>query len=126
MTDYGRSLIRTFVPLMVGSLVAWLASRGVKVDESTVLPAIDVVVTAVYYGIVRWAETRWPKAGWLLGAPGAPSYATTAPSVTPPPAYIAQGEVLSGIPDPNVMGLLQGLAVDQPGEPAGTSNAVSE
>ena len=138
MTDYGRSLIRTFVPLLVGSLVAWLATRGVKVDSSTLLPLVDAFATGLYYGVVRWLETRWPKLGWLLGVPGAPQYAAPATnpstgvtvssssSIDSPPSYIAQGEVLNGIPDPNVKGTLQGLAVDLPGEPAGTSNAVSQ
>lgn len=75
-TDYGRSLIRTIVPIAVGALVGWLASRGVKVDASTIIPAVDGVVAAVYYAVVRAAEQKWPKVGWLLGAPGAPSYAS--------------------------------------------------
>ena len=121
MTDYGRSLIRTFVPLVVGSLVAWLASRGVKVDQSALLPAVDAIVAAAYYGVIRWAETRWPKAGWLLGAPGAPSYAATSSltgiTVAPPAAYIAEDETLSGIPDPNASGTLRGTPVNEPGQP---------
>jgi hypothetical protein len=80
MTDYGRSLIRTIVPLLVGSLVAWLATRGVSVDQALILPAADALFTGVYYGIVRWLETKSPKAGWLLGIPGAPSYAISSPA----------------------------------------------
>lgn len=95
MTDYGRSLIRTIVPLLVGTIVAWLASRGISVDQSTLLPAIDAIVVALYYGVVRWAETQWPRAGWLLGVPGAPSYAPRSPSeglpapvATDPPPHV--------------------------------------
>lgn len=80
MTDYGRSLIRTIVPLLVGSLVAWLATRGIEVDRAAILPAVDAIFTAVYYGVVRFLETKFPKAGWLLGVPGAPSYAVSAPT----------------------------------------------
>lgn len=80
MTDYGRSMIRTVVPLLVGTVVAWLASRGITVDQNTLLPAVDAIVVALYYGVVRWAESRWPQAGWLLGVPGAPSYAPKSPS----------------------------------------------
>lgn len=74
-TDYGRSVIRTIVPIIVGSLIAWLAARGVKVDESTILPAVDAVVAGAYYALIRLVERKYPKAGWLLGSPGAPSYA---------------------------------------------------
>ena len=83
MTDYGRSLIRTIVPLLVGSLVAWLATRDIDVDQALILPAADAIITAVYYGVVRFVETKVAKAGWLLGVPGAPSYAPVA-SVAPP------------------------------------------
>lgn len=74
-TAYGRSLIRTVVPIAVGSVVGWLATRGVEIDASTIIPTVDALVAAVYYAVVRAAEQRWPRAGWLLGAPGAPSYA---------------------------------------------------
>jgi len=74
MTNYGRSLIRTIVPVLVGSLIVWFAARGVDIDKNTVLPAVDAIVVAAYYGVVRWVETKWPKAGWMLGVPGAPSY----------------------------------------------------
>ena len=87
MTDYGRSLIRTIVPLLVGTLVAWLATRGVNVDQALILPAADAIFTALYYGIVRFFETKFPKAGWLLGVPGAPSYATGSPAgIVPVPS----------------------------------------
>lgn len=74
MTDYGRSLIRTLVPLAVGALVGWLARRGITVDSATVIPLVDSAVAAVYYAGVRALEARWPRLGWMLGAPGAPSY----------------------------------------------------
>jgi hypothetical protein len=77
---YGRSIIRTVVPIIVGSVIAWLAARGVKVDEATILPAVDAVVAAAYYALIRLVEDKWPKAGWLLGSPGAPTYASATPS----------------------------------------------
>jgi hypothetical protein len=84
MNDYSRSLIRTIVPLLVGAVVGWLASHGVKIDEATVLPMIDSIAAAGYYAIVRALEHRWPSLGWLLGAPGAPTYgATTAAPQAP-------------------------------------------
>ena len=89
MTDYTRSLVRTAVPLIVGALVGWLTSRGIKVDEATILPAVDSLVAALYYATVRGLESRWPSLGWLLGAPGAPSYGTTTPAPVAP-TFVAE------------------------------------
>lgn len=86
MNDYIRSLIRTIVPLIVGSVVGWLATHGVKVDEATVLPMVDSVVAAGYYAGVRALEHRWPSAGWLLGAAGMPSYGGSVEPAAPAPA----------------------------------------
>lgn len=72
--DYARSLIRTIVPVAVGALVGWFATRGVDLDHQSATVVVDAVVTLLFYGSVRAAENRWPKAGWLLGVPGAPAY----------------------------------------------------
>lgn len=76
LSDYVRSLIRTFVPLVVGSFVAWLATRGVQIDRNTLIGILDPILATAYYAGIRAIEKRWPRAGWLLGAPGAPSYAS--------------------------------------------------
>jgi hypothetical protein len=71
------SLIRTWVPVAVGSLVAWLISIGIELDpeaETGLVVGLTGVVIAAYYGIVRWLERRWPWIGVLLGVPAAPSY----------------------------------------------------
>lgn len=73
-TDYGRSVIRTIVPLIVGSLVGWFVSKGVEVDRGALTAALDSLLGGLYYVVIRAVERRWPKAGWLLGAPGAPTY----------------------------------------------------
>ena len=91
-TDYGRSLIRTIVPIAVGGIVGWLASRGIEVDAVTVIPAVDAIVAALYYAAVRAAEQKWPKAGWMLGSPGAPSYGAPAAVTSINPADAAQGK----------------------------------
>jgi hypothetical protein len=91
-TDYGRSVIRTIVPIVVGSFIAWLAARGVKVDEATILPAIDAIVAGAYYALIRLVEHKYPKAGWLLGSPGAPSYA---PSVAPVVSSVPVGGIVA-------------------------------
>ncbi|MDM4721170.1 hypothetical protein QTQ03_16760 [Micromonospora sp. WMMA1363] len=75
------SLIRTAVPVAVGALLAWLASRaGIVLDEgsSTALTAgVVAAAVAVYYALVRALESRWPWFGVLLGKPAAPSYEVT-------------------------------------------------
>lgn len=85
LSDYGRSIIRTVVPLIVGTVVAWLASRGINIDQATLLPLVDTLVAGAYYAVIRAAEKKWPSMGWMLGAPGAPSYAS---SVTSPQGII--------------------------------------
>jgi hypothetical protein len=83
LTDYGRSIIRTIVPLIVGSVVGWLATQGIDVDRAALMTAVDTAIGGLYYVAVRAAEKRWPQAGWLLGAPGAPSYVATGGSSKP-------------------------------------------
>jgi hypothetical protein len=87
-TAYGRSLIRTIVPIAVGALVGWFATRGVKIDAATIIPVIDAAVAAIYYAAVRAAEQKWPKAGWMLGSPGAPSYAPAGGSGATPAGIV--------------------------------------
>jgi ABC-type phosphate/phosphonate transport system permease subunit len=92
-TAYGRSLIRTIVPIVVGALVGWLATRGIEVDAAVIIPAVDGIVAALYYAAIRAAEQKWPSAGWLLGAPGAPSYGS---AVVPPGIVVGGSESDSG------------------------------
>lgn len=77
MQDYVTSTIRTVVPVIVGAVVGFLASKGIDIDQSAVagLTAfLSGLFTAVYYVVVRFVETKYPKAGWLLGTPKKPSY----------------------------------------------------
>jgi len=85
MTNLVVSWIRTFTPVLVGGLIAWLVRQGVKVDTSVAQPlteALTVIFTAVYYFLVRTLETWWPGFGWLLGIPKQPAY---------PPAEVTAG-----------------------------------
>jgi uncharacterized membrane protein (DUF441 family) len=75
--DLALSYVRTLVPIGVGFLVSWAALAGVNVDESQqtmLISLLTSVITGAYYVVVRWAETRWPKIGWLLGSPKVPVY----------------------------------------------------
>ena len=69
--------IRTFVPVVVGSLIAWLLDLGVTVDEGTVDAlslALVGLITAAYYFIVTLLERKvHPYFGVLLGVPKAPA-----------------------------------------------------
>jgi uncharacterized membrane protein (DUF441 family) len=75
--DLFTSWIRTAVPIVIGSVLAWLASQGVTVDDS-LKTALDLVLggslSIVYYIVVRFLEVKWPAVGWLLGTPKQPNY----------------------------------------------------
>ena len=69
------SLIRTYVPVTVGQVLAWLVVRGVidtgtitDDQQATVSAVAGAVLTGVYYTVVRLAERRWPHVGVLLGS----------------------------------------------------------
>jgi hypothetical protein len=88
MNDYVVSLIRTWVPLAVGSALTWLATRtGIVLDEQTSTMANTLavgLVTAVYYTAARAVEQRWPRTGRALLAlgltgPRTPAYQLAAP-----------------------------------------------
>ena len=78
-SDFVTSLIRTYVPIIVGTVVGWLAAKGITVDSNAVagLTAfLSGFFSAVYYLVVRVLERRYPQLGWLLGAAKKPEYAS--------------------------------------------------
>ena len=77
MSDYLVSLIRTGVPAAVGAALAWLTTSGLDVaadDRTAIAAGATVALTAVYYGLVRALEKRWPLVGVLLGRATPPTY----------------------------------------------------
>lgn len=71
------SFIRTYVPIVVGIVVSWLATKGLEFDNATQVQLVSVftgALIALYYAVVRVLETKWAKFGWLLGKPKAPTY----------------------------------------------------
>ena len=79
------SLVRTVVPVIVGSVLGWLVSVGLTVDpefEPLLGTALTGAFTAIYYAIVRVLETYvTPKFGWLLGLAKTPvAYTTSSPN----------------------------------------------
>lgn len=81
------SLIRTYVPVAVGAVVAWLLALGVNLDDQTtagLTAALTGVITAVYYTLVRLLETRYPWVGALLGVPKSPDGYSAGTDADPP------------------------------------------
>lgn len=77
MNDKATSLIRTLTPVLVGSVTGFLVSKGLELDQNAVDAANTFLIalfTGLYYMLVRWLESRWPKLGWLLGNPKQPEY----------------------------------------------------
>jgi len=82
LTDTIVSLIRTFVPVVVGAVIAYLAERGFSFTVDPM--AVTGVVIGLYYGLARFLEKKWPFFGYLLGVPKEPAYKGTpgTPTVT--------------------------------------------
>lgn len=72
------SLVRTYVPIVVGAAVSFFVSQGVVLDpefEAALTAGVFALSAAVWYTAVRLLETYvTPKFGWLLGLNKAPSY----------------------------------------------------
>lgn len=78
MNDYLIGHIRTWVPILVGVAVTWLARElGIVIDEATetnLVIGIVGAVSAVYYALIRGLAEKWPWIGTLLGVNKAPVY----------------------------------------------------
>jgi|SRR5882762_8905406 len=94
LSDKVLSAIRTGVPYAVGLVVSYLLIHfgfAVPEDVQTWLEGLLTFgIGYVYYLGVRYLEGKWPKLGWLLGAPTQPVYNQTlavhvVSSVTNPP-----------------------------------------
>lgn len=74
------SIVRTFVPIIVGSVVGWFVTLGIPLDDKfqgllTLL--VSAILTGIYYVAVRLLETYvTPKFGWLLGLAKTPAIYT--------------------------------------------------
>lgn len=78
VSDYLVSLVRTFVPAVVGYLISVLAGFGVDLDSA----ALEVIVSGLfiggYYAVARLLEAAHPWFGVLLGWVATPKYSKTA------------------------------------------------
>ena len=80
MSDFVIAQIRTYVPMLVGMIVAWLLVQGILDAETskTVIINMTALLTSLfsglYYFIVRLLAEKWPFLGVLLGVNKAPAY----------------------------------------------------
>lgn len=78
MKNLFDSLVRTFVPIIVGAVLGFFVTRGIELDpefESALIVALTAGFNGVYYLLVRLFETYVsPKFGWLLGLAQTPDY----------------------------------------------------
>lgn len=78
------SVIRTVVPIIVGYLLSLPVSDAIGLTDENLTPAVSVLLSIVYYVVVRLIERHKPAAGVLLGKPTQPVYPGGADlSVTP-------------------------------------------
>lgn len=77
MSDFLLSLIRTYVPIAVGAVLGYLTAKGINIPDDVQIQAsiaITGLLQALYYGLIRALEKKWPKIGILLGSTATPSY----------------------------------------------------
>lgn len=67
MSDFVISLIRTWVPVVVGGFVTWLITLGVEIDSEALVAALVSILSGVYYALIRALEVRYPWLGVFLG-----------------------------------------------------------
>lgn len=73
------SIIRTFVPYLVGYVLTLLAKAGFGLPEEAVTELLTIALGTLYYALARVLETRFkPVWGWLIGLPKSPTYDATA------------------------------------------------
>lgn len=88
MNPLVASVIRTYTPIIVGQIGAWLIMANVPVQ-----PELTVLLTAMvggglslaYFTVVRVFEQQWPNVGILLGLPKSPdTYSKGDPAAVKP------------------------------------------
>lgn len=73
--DFLAGLWRTVVPVIVGTLVAWLAHAGIGVDSAAATAWLTAAFSSGYYALFRLAEQHLGAGwGWFLGLARPPQY----------------------------------------------------
>jgi hypothetical protein len=71
------SVLRTLVPLGVGYFLAWPVAGWLNLTDDQVTSLVTIVISALYYLVVRLVELalpQFPAIGVLLGYPSSPNY----------------------------------------------------
>lgn len=82
LRDYLTSVIRTVVPTLWGTALAWLVSIGILDQAAADGPGVAVggflvtICVGAFYALARWLEPYLPTflAALLMGSPKAPDY----------------------------------------------------
>lgn len=78
LNDYVIAQIRTWVPLAVGAVLAYLASQwGIIIDDTVALEGMALftaVAGGAYYTLANLLAKWVPAFGWLLGYPATAGY----------------------------------------------------
>ena len=72
VNDFFTSLVRTYVPIAIGYLVSLGVLPDTLSDQATAAATAGII--GLYYLLARALEAKFPKLGWLLGSPKAPTY----------------------------------------------------
>lgn len=75
VSGVGTSVVRTFVPVLVGLILTGLASVNLDLPEGLVTEVVATTIITLYYAVVRLLEEHVsPAWGWLLGVARVPKY----------------------------------------------------
>lgn len=64
------SLVRTIVPAIVGQVAGFFVAIGLPLEDDGKAALglfLGLLLTAIYYAVIRLIEQRLPNFGWLLG-----------------------------------------------------------
>ena len=77
MTNFVTSLIRTYVPILVGALASYFLTLGLELDANAQLGLVTFLTALLqggYYLLARILERRYPQLSVLLGSSTQPKY----------------------------------------------------
>ncbi len=78
LSDGIIALIRTAVPAIVGTVIAFFIDKGIDINpesQAALAAALIPICISLYYALATYLEREVnPAFGWLLGNPKAPSY----------------------------------------------------
>ena len=80
MSNFVIGLVRTWVPILVGSGFSFLVTWGVDLSAETqaaTVVALTGLAIGLYYTGIRFLAKKWPSIGILLGVNEAPSYGSS-------------------------------------------------